>query len=629
MVTPDNVQQGVAAFSPNDTPAQVVEARAPPPVGRGRRSSTRTACQNVPYTYPRIPRPVIRQRNTPKATLDSQFQVNASHVQKPLSLVSNENRERGTLVSPARCNPVPEDGEQSNTRSPSGYEELKSNMSVTNLMKREGPCKRSRRRSPPTDSEDEDPFHFDSILSESSPPSKKDDSPGRTLSTSLFRRASIVPVDPSAAPAPHRFSLLREHASEGTIFVQEICDAEGRRWSLRVPASGLPEDMVNMLEELENLALELGQALPRIVVTCSAESLSSKRAAAPATGSAELLQPPLPTTVNAIDGGYSLAKEKCRLVEPEPEPICQEESAKFPATSTSVVVSSPSEQSLACIYLPELAPEFLSGSSTSPVLQPADGFHSKPPPPPTTSAHSSRQRAFFAALRDREPTRPTRSGIARRLAAAATARQPTEAKTKDTPASPPTPPRSRVPMKSALPVLKARSTAAAIAAPPLGTRTTQPTSDSRSPDPNAPPPLPGYSGPGTLPGAHAAAPAPAIATAGKPPYFSNTQQGNRGGGGGGRVVDERRSMPAPATPTPAAPAPSSARKLKHFFRRPPTRSASDPPAYTSVRRAAEGGVGVGPKRPASEVVQAAPREVVERSRMPRLPSARDLIRKLT
>jgi hypothetical protein len=29
--------------------------------------------------------------------------------------------------------------------------------------------------------------------------------------------------------------------------------------------------MVHMLEELEKLAVELGQALPKVVVTCSAE----------------------------------------------------------------------------------------------------------------------------------------------------------------------------------------------------------------------------------------------------------------------------------------------------------------------------------------------------------------------
>jgi hypothetical protein len=51
--------------------------------------------------------------------------------------------------------------------------------------------------------------------------------------------------------------------------VQEICDAEEHRWILRYPACGLPgEDTVHMLEGLEKLALELGQVLPKIVVTC-------------------------------------------------------------------------------------------------------------------------------------------------------------------------------------------------------------------------------------------------------------------------------------------------------------------------------------------------------------------------
>ena len=111
-----------------------------------------------------------------------------------------------------------------------------------------------------------------------------------------------------------------------------------------------------MLEELEKLALELGQALPRIVVTCSAESLSSRRTALTnsVAGSAELLHPP-PATVNAIGGGCSLAKEKCRLVEFEPEPVSDEEPAKASTSSSSVVVSSPSGQSLSCIYLPEVS----------------------------------------------------------------------------------------------------------------------------------------------------------------------------------------------------------------------------------------------------------------------------------
>ena len=78
----------------------------------------------------------------------------------------------------------------------------------------------------------------------------------------------------------------------------------------------------------------------------------------------------------------------------------------------------------------------------------------------------------------------------------------------------------------------------------------------------------------------------------------------------------------------SAPAPATGRKLRHLFRRPPVRSASDPPlySYTSTRPVADDG---GMKRPASEVVPAPRREVVERSRMPRLPSARDLLRKLT
>ena len=236
-----------------------------------------------------------------------------------------------------------------------------SGKSVPTSLKHKKSGKRGRRTSPPTDSDDEDPFHFDTILSSS--PVKKDVSPSSTLSSSFFRRASIIPVDPNAAPAPHRFSLLREHASEETIFVQEICDADGRRWSLRVPASGLPEDMVYMLEELEKLALELGEALPRIVVTCSAESLSVKRMQLGATiKSLELMRPPLtengPSEEGDATSERSLVKEKCRLVEPEQG--CEE--PVKPASTSSVAVSSPSEQSLTCIYLPEVSPTHPSSS---------------------------------------------------------------------------------------------------------------------------------------------------------------------------------------------------------------------------------------------------------------------------
>jgi hypothetical protein len=221
---------------------------------------------------------------------------------------------------------------------------------------------RDRRVSSPTDSDDEDPFHYDNILSSS--PTKMeahDDSPSRGLSSSLFRRASIVPVDPNAEPAPHRFSLLRERASEETIFVQEICDAEGRRWSLRVPASGLPKDMVDMLEELEKLAVELSQALPKIVVTCSAESLSVKRRErdAAVVNSSGLLRPPPAvghgdeSSVYDVEAGLSLAKEKNRIIIPERGTTV--EPGARPSEPPSVAVSSPSETSLICIYLPEVS----------------------------------------------------------------------------------------------------------------------------------------------------------------------------------------------------------------------------------------------------------------------------------
>jgi hypothetical protein len=271
--------------------------------------------------------------------------------------------------------------------SSSSSEQYESSGSIPTSPKHEKSRKRDRRASPPTDSDDdEDPFHFDSVLSDSSSPTKReeedDNSPTPTLtpsrgalSSSLFRRASIVPVDPTAEPAPHRFSLLRERASEETIFVQEICDAEGRRWSLRVPASGLPEDMVHMLEELEKLAVELGQALPRIVVTCSAESLSMKRMererdAAGAVKSSELLRPP---PVVGYDPGtsLSLAKEKHRIIDPG-------HGFEEPPRSAS-------EKSLTCIYLPEVGP--------SPTLATPSAFSS------TYDPHPSSHPSFYRAAR--------------------------------------------------------------------------------------------------------------------------------------------------------------------------------------------------------------------------------------
>ena len=64
------------------------------------------------------------------------------------------------------------------------------------------------------------------------------------------------------------------------------------------PRAGFPRtwpgDMVYMLEELGKLAVELGPALPGIVVSCSAESFLMKRMErnAAAVNSSELLRPP-------------------------------------------------------------------------------------------------------------------------------------------------------------------------------------------------------------------------------------------------------------------------------------------------------------------------------------------------
>ncbi|KAI0270135.1 hypothetical protein BGY98DRAFT_1011828 [Russula aff. rugulosa BPL654] len=62
--------------------------------------------------------------------------------------------------------------------------------------------------------------------------------------------------------------------------------------------------MIHMLEEFEKLAVELGQALPKIVVMFSAESLSMKRIErdAAAAHSPELLRPP--PTVGDENAGW-------------------------------------------------------------------------------------------------------------------------------------------------------------------------------------------------------------------------------------------------------------------------------------------------------------------------------------
>ena len=551
--------------------------------------------------------------------------------------------------------------------SSSSSERYESASSIPAPQKHEKSRRRDRRSSPPTDTEDEDPFHFDSVLSPS-PTRNKVDSPRSTLSSSLLRRASIVPVDPTAAPAPHRFSLLRERASEETIFVQEICDAEGRRWSLRVPASGLPEDMVHMLEELEKLAVELGHALPKIVVTCSAESLSLNRMERNGiVGSSSLLRPPLAVGDENLGGGdagtgHSLVKEKRRLVEREQV----SEGPQQPTEQPSIAPSRASEQSLTCIYLPEvsrhpihalplaftsnlrrsrqLAPEFLSGSSTSPVLQPANGFHSKAAAQ-TRVMQSPRQHAFFSALKGPQPT----SGIAKRLVPrlvkteteCGTATAAGEGAPFSSPVPPPAKPKPRAQAakpKSALPVLKANSkssttmtAAVATAATIDGRRRARLAPLSESPPRQEEP---------SASGATSRAPDHVLYTKASEVTMSPT------GASGCEVgcthhdatpATSLSSLPSIQPPdrsnlagsdalpaVSAAPPPPTGRKLRHLFRRPPMRSASDPPLYSyPVQPVTNDGV----KRPASDVLPA-PREVVER-RMPRLPSARDLLRKLT
>ena len=74
----------------------------------------------------------------------------------------------------------------------------------------------------------------------------------------LFSTRQSYPLTPTQSP--HRtdspIQSSTEHTSRETIFMHKICDMDGRRWSLRAPASGLSDDMVNVLEELEKLAVD-------------------------------------------------------------------------------------------------------------------------------------------------------------------------------------------------------------------------------------------------------------------------------------------------------------------------------------------------------------------------------------
>ncbi|KAI0270542.1 hypothetical protein BC834DRAFT_519827 [Gloeopeniophorella convolvens] len=347
----------------------------------------------------------------------------------------------------------------------------------------------------------------------------------------------------------------------------------------------MPDDMVSMLEELERLALELGQALPKIVVTCSMQSLSTRQGEMVDDDikSPGLLHPWM-ELADDPEGQEEIhetpvAKEKSRLIEPEPEP----EPGVQAGASTAALqeVSTPSEQSLECIYLPKLAPEFLSGSSTSPVLQPAKGFHSNPAP----ATQTPRQRAFFSALK--EPA-STSSGIAKLLTPRSTDATSTAVA-------------SAIPKyrhgKSALPILKTRTGAMAPAAPAHCNRTAL---RNNSPGRDT----------GISPTKSSRVNAAQSMAACEP--------------GSARLQQNRTQAASASIPRSELARTSTlpSRGIRHLFRRPPVRSASDPPVYSAPMAEA-----TRVQRPVSEVVSTL-REVEPR-RMPRLPSARDLLRKLT
>lgn len=422
------------------------------------------------------------------------------------------------------------------------------------------------------ESDEEDPFHFDQrVKSAPGPPSQAARPPlpvrasteptarprprAAELARSLMHRASIAPL-PSAptsstssssassagysstSTAGSRFSLVRTQTDDGDMVIQEVEDDEGRRWSLSVPADGLPDDMLRMLEELESLARELTAVLPRIVVTQSVQSLGVPTAAYPvmkpttsqpsvASASAsdianaslppiqELSQPapdfilpastedtfilpPLslprevekPTTdlsplldllsipppasplsgilvgsfaeepqefsedelrgqdapimlsntkgkdkiLIAIDENSQPASDKAKTISASCDRVVCHDPAtprlppgliatSEPSQETHPAVKAeapppiaqaalPSDPTMHCIYLPDMAPEFLTGSSTSPIAEPAEGFHSPGRPMLTarqrakTLSHASpRSAAFFAALDEAATTR--------------------------------------------------------------------------------------------------------------------------------------------------------------------------------------------------------------------------------
>ncbi|KAI0310810.1 hypothetical protein OF83DRAFT_1287922 [Amylostereum chailletii] len=299
--------------------------------------------------------------------------------------------------------------------------------------------------------EEEDPFHFDRtpLDSGSSRSQTLRKQPSR-LAQTLLHRASIAPAPSTSASSsastdhPHRFSIVRTELSTGErVFIQELSDKEGRRWSLCVPADGLPTDMVHMLDELEGLARELEQVLPKIVVTQSEQSLG------PVAEYTQDVSPKItlpgaevgiPKSRKELDGwdsltarrgeqpsGYYLTGRKTSRSQPghagetldtpsppglEPKPVAQSTLTR-PSVSLACI---PSDPSLECIYLPDFVPD---GSPRLPVAEPTGGYHS-PKPLTTPSKHTPaapgpylhardnpRNAAFFAAVRNADsPTSP-------------------------------------------------------------------------------------------------------------------------------------------------------------------------------------------------------------------------------
>ena len=88
MVTSDRVPtpKATESLSLSVAPVQAGEPQSLPRVRRDVHP-TRPTFQNASPSYPRIPRLVSRYAKSATPNLDSQFQVNASHVQKPLSLI--------------------------------------------------------------------------------------------------------------------------------------------------------------------------------------------------------------------------------------------------------------------------------------------------------------------------------------------------------------------------------------------------------------------------------------------------------------------------------------------------------------------------------------------------------------